>query len=85
MTTHSRTTAAELVAEAKQHVENLTPARVAAELVDGDRLVVDLREPAERTEQGIIEGAVHVPRGMLSSMPTRPAPITAPSSSSGVA
>jgi rhodanese-related sulfurtransferase len=36
MATESRTTAAEMVAEAKRHVENLTPAQ--------------LREPAERAE-----------------------------------
>lgn len=65
MTTQSTTTAADMVAEAKRQVENLTPAQVAAELRDGDPLLVDLREPAERTEHGVIEGAVHAPRGML--------------------
>jgi rhodanese-related sulfurtransferase len=65
MTDQPRTTAAEMVAEAKRHVENLTPAQVAAELRDGDPLLVDLREPAERAQQGVIEGSVHAPRGML--------------------
>ena len=65
MTTQSRATAAEMVAEAKRNVENLAPASVAAELHDGDPLLVDLREPAERTEHGVIQGAVHAPRGML--------------------
>ena len=41
-------TAAELVAEAKQRVENLTVDQVAAELERGDALLVDLREPGER-------------------------------------
>ena len=57
-------TAAELVAEAKQRVENLTVDQVAAELERGDALLVDLREPGELA-QGSIPGAVHAPRGML--------------------
>jgi len=64
-TNDQRTTVAEMVAEAKRQVENLTPAQVAAELRDGGPLLVDLREPAERAEHGVIPGAVHAPRGML--------------------
>jgi rhodanese-related sulfurtransferase len=58
-------TAAHLVAEAKAQIENLSPEEVAAELQRGEAIVVDLREPAERIEQGVIGGAVHAPRGML--------------------
>ncbi len=58
-------TAAELVAEAKQRVENLTPDQLAAELEQRDVLLVDLREPGERSEHGAIPTAVHAPRGML--------------------
>jgi rhodanese-related sulfurtransferase len=58
-------TAAELVSEAKQRVENLTVDQAADEIEQGDALLVDLREPAERVEQGAIPGAVHAPRGML--------------------
>jgi rhodanese-related sulfurtransferase len=54
-----------MVAEAKKHVENLTPAEVAAELRDGDPLLVDVREPSELSEQGTIRGSVHAVRGML--------------------
>jgi rhodanese-related sulfurtransferase len=57
--------AAELVAEAKQRVVNLTVADVAAELESGDPLIVDVREPAERDEHGSIPGAISAPRGML--------------------
>ncbi len=57
-------TAAQLVQEAKQRVENLSAEQVAAELERGDALLVDLREPHE-LEQGVIPGAVHAPRGML--------------------
>jgi rhodanese-related sulfurtransferase len=58
-------TAAHLVAEAKAHIENLSPRDVVAELHRGEALLVDLREPTERVEQGVIAGAVHAPRGML--------------------
>jgi rhodanese-related sulfurtransferase len=58
-------TAADLVAEAKQRVQNLTVDQTAEELERGDALLVDLREPSERQEHGAIPGAVHAPRGML--------------------
>jgi rhodanese-related sulfurtransferase len=58
-------TAAHLVAEAKAHVMGLTPEEVAAELRRGEALLVDIRETEERTENGAIRGAIHVPRGML--------------------
>ncbi|MBA3303639.1 MAG: rhodanese-like domain-containing protein [Actinomycetota bacterium] len=58
-------TAAEMVAEAKGRVEALTPEQVAQEMAGGEVTVLDLRESEEREEQGVIPGAVHVPRGML--------------------
>jgi len=57
-------TAAHLVAEAKARIENLSPAAVAAELEDGDVLLVDIRE-ADEWRQGSIPGAIHTSRGML--------------------
>ncbi len=57
-------TAAQMVQEAKQRVENLTVEQVAAELEQENALLVDLREPNE-LEQGVIPGAVSAPRGML--------------------
>jgi rhodanese-related sulfurtransferase len=58
-------TAAELVAEAKARIENLTVDQVAAEMDSGEVLLVDLREPEELSSTGKIPGSVHVPRGML--------------------
>ncbi len=57
--------ASELVAEAKGRIENLPPARVAEEIRDVAVLLVDIREPEERVQHGVIKGAVHAPRGML--------------------
>ena len=58
-------TAADLVAEAKQRIQNLTVDQTAEELERGDVLLVDLREPDERQGHGTIPDAVHAPRGML--------------------
>lgn len=68
--------ARELVATARGQVENLTPTAVAAELAGKHEvLLVDVREPGEREEHGVIAHALHVPRGMLefSADPTSPA------------
>lgn len=56
--------AMDLVAEAKQKVENLTPAQVAGELAESDAVLVDVREPQER-EAAAIPGSISAPRGML--------------------
>ena len=56
--------AMDLVRDAKQNVENLTPDQVEKEL-SGDAVLVDLREPEERASTGAIPGAIHAPRGML--------------------
>jgi len=57
-------TVAQLVGEAKQHIECLTPEAVLAEVQRGV-LLVDVREPGERETHGFIEGGKPVPRGML--------------------
>lgn len=56
-------TAAQLVAEAKTQLENLTPDQVEAEVAAG-ALLVDVREGTE-CALGMIPGALHIPRGML--------------------
>jgi rhodanese-related sulfurtransferase len=57
--------AADLVSEAKQRIQNLTVDQVVAERESGDPLLVDLREPSELEQHGRIPDAVHAPRGML--------------------
>ena len=57
--------AKDLVTEAKRNIENLTVGDVAKERERGDVLLVDLREPEERAQNGMIPGAIAAPRGML--------------------
>jgi rhodanese-related sulfurtransferase len=56
--------AAQMVQEAKQRVQNLTADQVAAELAQGKATIVDVREAAEQ-QDGMIPGAIAAPRGML--------------------
>lgn len=56
---------ADLVREAKQDIENLTPAQVKSELSSKDVLLLDIRESEELKQNGRIEGALHSPRGMI--------------------
>lgn len=58
-------TAAQMVQEARQRVENLTVAQVAREMQEDGALLVDIREPGEDQNEGVIPGAVAAPRGML--------------------
>lgn len=57
--------AKDLVTNAKQNIENLTPAQFAEEMRSRGVLLVDVREPSELEQHGLIAGAVHAPRGML--------------------
>lgn len=56
-------TAMELVAQARERVESLSPDQVAKEIEDG-ALLVDIREPQERKDASIA-GSISAPRGML--------------------
>lgn len=58
-------TAAQMVQEARQRVENLTVAQVAREMQEDGVLLVDIREPGEDQKEGVIPGAIAAPRGML--------------------
>jgi rhodanese-related sulfurtransferase len=54
-----------MVTQAKQKVKNVTVEETARELAEGDAMLVDIREPDERVQNGAIPGAVEAPRGML--------------------
>ena len=57
--------ATDLVKEAKQHIENLTPEQVHKELKNGNATLIDIRESEELSQNGKIDGSVHSPRGMI--------------------
>jgi rhodanese-related sulfurtransferase len=58
------TSVADLVKEAKLHIQNLTPQEVQEEISSGNVILLDIRE-GEELQNGTIEGALHTPRGML--------------------
>lgn len=58
-------TATDLVKEAKQGIENLSPDQVKEEMSKGNVTLIDIRESEELKQNGRIPGSVHAPRGML--------------------
>ena len=58
-------TVARMVAEAKEHVENLPLEQLATEVEGGDVILIDVREEDERLLEDALPNAVHVPSGML--------------------
>jgi rhodanese-related sulfurtransferase len=62
MTTKS---AIDLVKEAKNVIENLTPEQVKEELAKGNVTLIDIRESEELGPNGKIAGSTLAPRGML--------------------
>lgn len=58
-------TAAAMVAEARNEIENLSVEQVETELAWGSPMLVDIREAEELAATGIIPGSVHAPRGMI--------------------
>src|SRR5262245_40205760 len=59
-----RKTLAELLAEARSRLERLEPNAALAAQSDG-ALLVDTRSTDERTREGVIPGALHIPRSVL--------------------
>ena len=57
--------AMDLVREAKQKIENLSPQQVKEELSKGKATLIDIREGEELKQNGKIPGSVHASRGML--------------------
>ncbi|MEI8298152.1 MAG: rhodanese-like domain-containing protein [Pseudomonadota bacterium] len=58
-------TAAALIAAARSGLEALTPAQLIAEWPAEATVLVDLREREEIARDGLLPGAIHVPRGLL--------------------
>lgn len=57
--------AKDLVAEASRNIETLSGADAAKIVSDPNVVFVDIRELEELQKTGTLEGAVHVPRGLL--------------------
>lgn len=67
----------ELVADALERIDRLSPAEVAATIDRGEAVLVDVREHPERVRHGVIAGDLHVPRAALEfaadpSLPSHP-------------
>lgn len=60
-----KTTAAEMVANARAKVREIETPDLIAMLDDPNVVVVDIRDVRERQRGGFIPGSVHAPRGML--------------------
>ena len=61
----TRTTINDLVAAARERIDNLSLEEAQAEIAKDGTLLVDIRDPRERERDGTIPGARHVTRGML--------------------
>jgi rhodanese-related sulfurtransferase len=64
MNTARRITVDELLAEARRDLERLEPATAADAIADG-ALLVDIRSERQRDHDGLVPGAVFVPRNVL--------------------
>lgn len=58
-------TVTEMITSARSQVRNLSVDEVAAEMEQPGVLLVDVREPAEIAQGGVIPGAILAPRGMI--------------------
>ena len=58
MTESQPKAAAEMVADAKGRIENLTPEQVASEVGAEDVILIDIREDDERVQNGAIPNSV---------------------------
>ena len=58
-------TSAQMVAEARARIEEISSADGIAMASDPNVQIVDIRDPRERERVGFIPGSFHCPRGML--------------------
>jgi hypothetical protein len=64
MLTHARTTVDRLLAESRAQRERLEPDKAMARVRAG-AVLVDIRTDAQRAADGLVPGAVYVPRNVL--------------------
>ena len=58
-------TAAQMVAEARARIKEITTEDLMAMQDDPDVVIIDIRDIRERERDGFIEGSFHAPRGMI--------------------
>ncbi len=58
-------TSAQLVAEARNRIDEMETADLIAAAEDPNIVIVDIRDVRERRKAGFIPGSVHAPRGMV--------------------
>lgn len=63
--TQLKTTAAQMVADARDRIQEVETKDLIAQHEDPDLVIVDIRDVRERQRSGFIPGSVHAPRGML--------------------
>ncbi|MFK7889792.1 MAG: rhodanese-like domain-containing protein [Granulosicoccus sp.] len=60
-----KTSAAQMVAKAREAIEEVETADLLAMMDDPDVVIVDIRDIRERERSGYIPGSFHAPRGMI--------------------
>ena len=55
----------ELVAEANKVINTMSAEQVKEALKNGELTLIDIRDIRELWNEGAVEGAIHIPRGML--------------------
>ena len=60
-----KTTAAQMVADARSRISEIEAPALIGMLDDPDVVVIDIRDIRERQRSGFIPGSFHAPRGMI--------------------
>ena len=55
----------ELVNQALKEIKTITPDEAYSKMLDGNSNLIDIRDIRELQKEGKVEGASHIPRGML--------------------
>ena len=59
------TSSSELVDKALKEIETITIDEAHSRMIEGKSNIIDIRDIRELQNEGKVEGAVHIPRGML--------------------
>ncbi|MDA9698554.1 rhodanese-like domain-containing protein [Candidatus Pelagibacter sp.] len=59
------TSSAELVSNALKEIKTITPDEAYLKIIEGKSNLIDIRDIRELQKEGRVEGAHHIPRGML--------------------